>query len=540
MKKSIYFILAGFLLTAGCSKSFLDQEISAKREVKNFYKTPEHIYSALMDNYSALQNDGLTNARWVFGDIGSDDALKGGESVGDAPEFEQILENRPQATNGTVRDLWVGSYNGIAKANIILSKIDGVPFPTDDAGQKLKKRYRAEALFLRAFNYWYIAMAFGDAPLLTNAVIDFADIDPKKLARKPVADIWKLVETDLAEAIPNLPSKAQLSADKQLGRATKGAGQALLAKALMFQRKYNEAVPVLKALIEDAGEYSLLNDYGRIFRSEGEFSTENIFEINFINQASGWGDDCEGSPRVVFQMSRGDWGFGFNQPTQDLADEFEPGDPRIIYTINWPQDEFKAGVPQKNDQFNPYGYSNRKIYTIESERTSDVFCSGKNEIIFRLADMYLLYAEALTQSSSADYTKAVNYVNLVRTRANQTPKVDPQRAVQQHTVEPVALPMRIFTSKEKLLQDIYHERRVELAMEEIRLWDLIRQNRTSLLAEYYKEWGVTKGFESKGDLKGKFYTQWISQLGKADYPVFPVPQSEIDASQGNLTQTNGY
>ncbi|RVT97320.1 RagB/SusD family nutrient uptake outer membrane protein [Mucilaginibacter limnophilus] len=540
MKKSLYFVIAALLASGGCSKSFLDQENSSKRQVENFYKTPDHIYSALMDNYSALQNDGLTNARWVFGDIGSDDALKGGESVGDAPEFEQILENRPQSTNGTVRDLWVGSYTGIAKANIILSKIDGVPFPTDEAGQKLKNQYRAEAQFLRAFNYWYIAMAFGDAPLLTNSVIDFADINPKNLVRKPVADIWKQVETDLNEAIPNLPTRSELASGKQLGRASKGAGQALLAKALMFQRKYDEAVPVLKALVEDNGEYSLVNDYGKLFRLEGEFSTENIFEINFINQASGWGDDCEGSPRVVFQMSRGDWGFGFNQPTQDLVNEFEPGDPRIIYTINWPKDEFKAGVPQKNDQFNPYGYSNRKIYTIESERTSDVFCSGKNETIFRLADMYLLYAEALTQSSAANFTKALFYVNEVRKRANQTPKVDPQRAVQFHTVENVELPMRTFTTKDQLLKDIWHERRVELAMEEIRWWDLVRQGRTNLLKEYYQKWSVAGGFEAKGDLKGKFYTQWIGQLGKTDYLVFPVPQSEIDASQGNLTQTSGY
>ncbi|MBC9796423.1 RagB/SusD family nutrient uptake outer membrane protein [Sinomicrobium weinanense] len=534
MKKIVYIVLT-LIVAAGCTNDFLDQEIPVKREIDAFYKTPEDIYGALMDDYSALQNDALANARWVFGDVATDDALKGGESAGDGADFEQIAECRPLANNSAVKDLWVQSYSGITKANIILDKIGDVDF----SGQEdLKATYRAEALFLRAFNYYYIAMAFGDAPILTSGVTDFIDIDPELLERRPVTDIWGLIEGDLKEAIPHLPLRSRLIEEGQLGRATRAAGQALLAKTYMFQRKYTEAVPVLKEIVENSN-YTLLDDYGTLVRPEGEFSTENIFEVNFINQSSGWGDDSEGSTRVVFQLSRDDWGYGFNQPTQDLVDEFEPGDPRLIYTVNWGGDEYEKGVPQGNKQYNPYGYSNRKIFLTASQRPANVFSAGKNEVIFRLADFYLLYAEALVQSSG-DPSTALHYLNLVRQRANSTPKIDPERLVQVHTVEDVDLPMRTFTTKGQLLRDIYHERRVELGMEGIRWWDLVRQNRTGVLADYYQKWSVDRDNESKGDLTGKFYEQWVGQIGRPDYPVFPVPQTEIDASQGHLEQTAGY
>ncbi|MFI2743680.1 RagB/SusD family nutrient uptake outer membrane protein [Zhouia sp. PK063] len=533
--KRILYIPLFLTLFVSCTDSFLDQEIPVKQEINAFYKTPNDINGALMDAYSSLQNDALANARWVFGDVATDDALKGGESAGDGADFEQIAECRPLANNSAVTDLWVQSYSGITKTNVILDKIDGIDFSSDN---NLKNQYKAEALFIRAFHYYYIAMAFGDAPILTKGITDFSDIDPKLLQRKPVSSIWNLIETDLQEAINYLPLKSQLIEQNQLGRASKTAGKALLAKVYMFQRKYNEAVPILKEIVENSN-YQLLSDYGMLVRLEGEFSSENIFEINFINQSSGWGDDSEGSSRVVYQLSRDDWGYGFNQPTQDLVNEFEIGDPRVIYTVNWGGDEYENGVQQGNKQYNPYGYSNRKIFLTATQRPADVFSAGKNEVIFRLADFYLLYAEALVESSG-DVNEALYYLNLVRQRANQTAKKDPERVVQVHKVANADLPMRIFTTKEQLLQDIYHERRVELGMEGIRWWDLVRQNRTNVLTNYYKKWAVEKGNEAKGDLTGKFYQQWVAQIGKSDYLVFPVPQTEIDASQGYLEQTIGY
>ncbi len=536
--KKIICICLGMMVASACSDQFLDADIAVNRDIASFYQTPNQINGALIDNYNVLQNEMFALSRFVFGDIASDDALKGGESIGDWGDMEQIAEFRPLATNAFVSNLWTNAYRGITKSNIILQKINDVAnFGGDMA---LKNRYIAEAKFLRAFNYYYIAMTFGDAPILTEAITDFADIDATKLERKPVAEIWALIESDLIEAIPNLATKGQLTESNELGRATKGAGQALLSYALMFQRKFDEAVPVLQDLVEKGG-YSLLSDYGAIFRPEGEFSSENIFEINFIFSNSGWGDDCEGSIRYVYQMSRDDWGWGFNQPTQDLFDAFEPGDPRLVYTINMPNDEYEAGVLQKNSQNNPYGYHSRKAFQLPSERPASASCGGQNEVIFRLADMYLLYAEALVQASTGkDVNKAMTYVNEVRKRANGTPKVDPERVVQAYAVAAVSLPMIAYTSDAQLLQDIWHERRVELGMEQHRWWDLVRQERTDIMEAYYQNWGIQQGYADKGDLKGKFYTDWITKLGKSVYPVFPVPQGEIDASQGNLEQTVGY
>lgn len=540
MKNILYLLLSGLLITTSCSEDFLKEDIAVNREIDSFYKTPGEINGALIDAYNVLQREPYANARWAYGDVASTDAIKGGESNGDFADLEQIVEDRPLATNSLVKGLWTSAFSGITKANIIIDKIDKVAeFGTDDASQKLKQRYRAEAQFLRAFNYWYIAMAYGDAPLLTSGITDFSEIDPKLLERKPVEEVWTLVEKDLKEAIPNLATQSELATNNELGRASKGAAQALLAKALMFQRKYDEAVPVLKDLVENGG-YSLVSDYGALFRPEGEFSSENIFEVNFITQGSGWGEDCEGSIRYVYQMSRDDWGWGFNQPTQDLANEFETGDPRIIYTLNWPKDQYVAGVEQKNSQNNPYGYHSRKVFQLPAERPASQSCAGQNEVVFRLADMYLLYAEALLQSSAKDVNTALAYVNKVRERANNTPKFDPERVFQYYNVANTELSMRTYTTDEQLLNHIWHERRVELAMEGIRWWDMVRQGRTDLLDEYYQNWGIKKGFAEKGDLTGKFYTQWLNQLGRTEYPVYPVPQSEVDASQGYLKQTQGY
>ncbi|MDQ0638457.1 hypothetical protein QF042_002022 [Pedobacter sp. W3I1] len=536
MRKYIYAMLAFVILAISCSKN-LDTNVVIRDEISTYFKTPDQINGALIDAYNVLQRENIIGPLYILGDIASDDGLKGGETIGDWADIEQYVENRPMAVNSVGGNFWASCYALISKSNLVIDRIDNV---ADFGGNNaLKARYRSEALFLRAFGYSYLAMAYGDVPIITAAVIDYKNIDAKLLNRKPVAELWALVEKDLAAAVPGLATAAQLKADSQLGRISKGAAQALLAKAFMFQRKYDAAQPVLKDLIDNGG-YSLQSDYGKVFRQEGEFGNENIFEVNFIKQDGGWGESCEGSVRNVQQMSRDDWGWGFNQPTQDLINDYEPGDPRIIYTVNFSKDQYVSGTEQKNSQNNVYGYHSRKAFLLPSERPSSASCAGTNNIIFRLSDIYLLYAEALIQGNPKNPATALFYLNEVRKRANTTPKIDPERVFQFFTVASNLLPMRTYSTDAQLLNDIWHERRVELAMEGQRYWDLIRTKRTSLLKDYYQNWGVSKGFEVKGDLKGKFYTQWISQLGKDDYPTIPIPQSEIDKSQGNLQQTKGY
>lgn len=526
-------IILGVLLLSSCSEEFLNADIAVNRPIESFYKTPEEIEGALFDAYNVLQREQYVKPRFIFGDMASDNSLKGGSSIADYADVEEIVEFRPLASNGVVNDLWVNAYASITKANVIIDKItNGTNFENN---QNLKEWYLAEAKFLRAFGYWYVVRVFGEAPLLTEGITDYTEIDPKKLVKKPTAEIWALIEQDLTDAIAHLPTKSTLAEKNGLGRATKGAAQAMLANGLMFQNKYNEAVVVLKDLI-DSGEYSLLNDFGALWRPEGEFGSENIFEINYLASDSGWGEDCEGSIRNVYQMSRDDWGWGFNQPTQDLVNAFETGDPRIIYTINWPGDEYQEGIPQKNSQNNVYGYSSRKAFLLPTERPGSASCGGQNEVIFRLGDIYLLYAEALVKSGGNSAT-ALSYVNKVRERANTTPKTDPERLVQAYTVSPNVLPMLTYSTDDQLFRDILHERRVELAMEGHRWWDLIRNSDTDYVAEYYQKWGIEKGYADDGDLKGRFYKEWISKVNK---PVWPIPQSEIDASQGNLKQTDGY
>ncbi|MEZ2440922.1 RagB/SusD family nutrient uptake outer membrane protein [Chitinophaga sp. RCC_12] len=542
MKRLIYIALPAALLLGSCSKDFIKGDVPAKTDVNQFYSNAKEVNMGLMDAYDAFQEEESQLARFVYGDMASDDALKGGETIGDGPDMEALVECRPLSTNDWSYKLWTQCYKAVTKANILVESIDTkADFKGDET---TKNRYRAEAQFLRALGYYYLAMAYGDVPLFTNGVTNYTQVDPKMMIRKPVADVWAQVEKDLKEAIPALYTK-QTIPSSELGRATKGAAQAILAKSLMFQKKYDAAVPVLSDLVKNGG-YQLAPTFNSLWRpGTGDFNAENIFEINYTNTWN-WSSDGEGAIRNVYESSRNTWGWGFNQPTQDLANEFEAGDPRIIYTLTYSKDIFQAKTPaeqveEKNSINNVYQYHSYKVMMLQAERDGmTTGGAGMNEKIVRLADMYLLYAEALVRSTAAkDVNTAVFYLNEIRKRANNTPKADPVRVKQQFTVAANTLPMRVYTSDVQLLKDIAHERRVELGMEGVRLWDLIRTDNTVALDAYYKKWGAN-GYEARGDLKGKFYGTWISKFAGGKYPTFPIPQKEIDLSQGNLKQTSGY
>jgi hypothetical protein len=283
-----------------------------------------------------------------------------------------------------------------------------------------------------------------------------------------------------------LPEKNAYPAS-DLGRATKGAANALLAKAYIFQSKWADALASSATVIQ-SGQYDLEPNYGDIFKNAHENGIESIFEIQHIQIAtSEYGDLNEGQETSIYQGSRNATyftGWGFDLPTQDFVNEFELNDPRLKATVVFNGDILYEGTPaqQKADNgASTTGYAARKYMYEYQPIVPEVSNSPANWRSIRFADVLLFHAEAANELGNA--TAALESLNRVRKR--------------------VSMPVVTATSKEELRKAIYHERRVELGLEGHRFFDLVRQGRAAAVLG-------KNGFVA----------------GKHEY--FPIPQLELD------------
>jgi hypothetical protein len=215
-----------------------------------------------------------------------------------------------------ITGFWGDCYAIIARCNELIDKSAG----TEGEAAAIEKIVD-QAKFLRAMCYYHLVTSFGDVPLVNR----FLGPSELELKRSPAADIWAQIETDLKEAT-NLPT---VSGWNQSGRVTSGAAWSLLGKVYLTERKYAEANSAFYQVVSSK-EYQLVPDFGYIFRHEGENCAESIFEIQHKVNISGGN---LGTVNSTFRMPRdnGAGGWGFDCPTVDLYNEFEDGDPRIIY-----------------------------------------------------------------------------------------------------------------------------------------------------------------------------------------------------------------
>ncbi|HNB91612.1 MAG TPA: RagB/SusD family nutrient uptake outer membrane protein, partial [Saprospiraceae bacterium] len=331
-QNSLIFVL-GLLavFSISCEKEFLDRKPIIGVTSNNFYKTEADALAAVNAAYATLQFE-LSPAghfRWFWGDIMSDDSQKGGSGDNDVVDLMKLETFQGPTNTDLLESEWNADYEGIYRANVVLEKVPGI-----EMDEVLKKRILAEAKFIRAWFYYNLNTIFGGVPLADKVLAPSEYNRPKEDA----AVIWAFIEKDLKEAIEDLPQRSQYQA-KDLGRITKGAARALLAKAYLYQGKYAEAGFQTGEIIQ-SGEYSLVADYGTIFTKAGENNAESVFEIQYMNASGGnWGKNAanEGTFTNVFQRARGQFaGYGFNIPTQDFVDEFfKEGfeDPRLKYTV---------------------------------------------------------------------------------------------------------------------------------------------------------------------------------------------------------------
>ncbi|WP_374951041.1 RagB/SusD family nutrient uptake outer membrane protein [Mucilaginibacter sp.] len=465
MKRYLYITLAaGALLSAGSCKKALDQPPLGTYQAATFFNSTANAKSAVNAAYVPLNyTDAFANEGWVLGDVASDDAVKGG-LTGDQADIDNINNFNILNTNSAVESVWGRNYNGISKANFVL---DGLADGNKAVPDADKATIIGQAKFLRAYYYFILTNNYGNIPLrLQTATADNLDAPAV-----PQAQVYAQIEKDCTEAAAALPI-AWTGAD--LGRATKGAALALLAKTYLFEAKYTQAAQTAQQV--EALGYALTNKFTDNFSASTKNNTEAIFSIlhtaglspkqgNALNQAF--------APRGALN------GYGFFQPTQSLVDNFEKSptgivDPRLDYTVG------RAGHPYFDSPFDASwsatGYVTKKHIQPLSEIPLATKGDGNLNIeVLRLADVLLIEAEALNESNNP--TAALVPLNKVRKRARESYLYD--STLGGGGAVPAGLLPDITTTNQAQLRDIIRrERRSELALEFGRFYDVIRYGST--------------------------------------------------------------
>lgn len=496
MKNKLIIIFSVILLTS-CNQEFLEVTPVGRVLESNFYQNQEQAFEALVAVYDVLQwNDqgGFTMFRPLL-DAASDDCFAGGSDASDQPSWVAWDAFTLNPDLGPQWGLWNKNYRGLYRVNLFLEKIEGVEGVTP----QFKARTIAEAKFLRAKFHFDLVRLFGRIPVLTNTL---SSDEYYTIQQVSGSEVYSQIEQDLNDAIADLPETVS---GNELGRVTKGAAQGLLGRVILFQNddsKMGTAANTLEAII-NSGNYALEGNFGDIFLTSNEYGVESVFEISYSdNSNAGWGQfgsgSGEGNVGVQFVGMR-DYsgptfatGWGFCPVTPDLVTTMT-GDPRFEHTI------IDAGNLQGASYTPGYqetGYFVRKYAPLQANTAGDGeiplnWANNVREI--RYADVLLMAAEALVRSGG-DESKARGYVNQVRTRVGLAD---------------------ITSSGTALLEDIYTERRLELACEGQRFFDLVRTGKAATVL-------AADGFTA----------------GKNE--VLPIPQAEIDLSNGALTQNNGY
>lgn len=471
-----------------CSDSFVDVEPTAANS-ESFFNSEQDYQDALIGAYDLLQS---TYLNVMLGEIASDNTLAGGESATDTPGIQEVDDMTHTPLNAQLRDIWNWMYAGVNRANYILEFKDKTDFPGKDV-------IIAEATFLRAYYYFELVKWFGDVPLAVDKRIQFGE--QFNIDRTAKADVYAQIEADLIFAIDKLPYTQTTS-----GRVTKGAAQALLGKAYLYQDKFDQAATVLDNLIQN-GPYDLVADYNSIFEESGENNIESVFEVQYF-EGQGASFDClqcsEGNVAVGFSGVRAysgpDFtsGFSFNVPVQEVVDAFEAGDLRkdvaILDIVAWAT----ATGATYGTGHEHTGYFNRKYIprTRGSNAQGDRNLTNPNNYrAIRFADVLLMAAEAFNRSSTPNDIKAQAYLNRVRERAFGNANNN------------------IVATGTTLYNNILDERRVELVGEGHRFFDLVRTGKAAS--------------EINGFVSGK-------------HEVFPIPAIEIQLAGNRWPQNPNY
>ena len=535
MKRIIIKLLisAAFIITIySCKKDFLDVPLKGRLSTEVFPAD-----QAVTGCYAVFLSEDVGGALWgawpnyLLGNVMSDDAWKGGNSDGDQPDLGSLERFNILPSNGIVSGLYTTFYHYIFIFNTTLDGLNN----SSDLNDSIRNKYIGEVKFLRAFAYTKLMMAFGSKKAnLGLAIIDHPLLQSEvgKIPRSNFNDTWNFIISDLKFAEDHLPTKDQYAL-KDMGRATKGAAQALIARDYMFMGDWVNCEAYSKKVI-DSKKYDLEPDFKNVFSKANKNGKESIFEIcytidNYFG-ITGW-DYSHGSWWAAAQQPAPN-GWGIGAFTKDLLSEFtkDPGDPRIIWSFLFGGDKdistpdstiltFTAGL-------DPDKLHNRKIWDPKYFQMGGQ--TDNNLIVIRYADIVLMYAEAANENGKT--TEALASLNSIRKRARESSINDPYRIVLGYNF-PINMnvsnrvPEITVTDKMLLREAIWHERRVELAGEDLRFFDIVRQGRAGdVLRAFSVKYNTLKG---KGFVDGK-------------HESLPITQDEINGSKGIIVQNPGY
>lgn len=486
MKTSRIFT-AGLLLvlfsSLSCGKNFLDEppRTITIQDLLNSSDGAKRLIGAVYNQLYAWQQHSFS---WIgITSIASDDADKGsdpGDTGADKHELDKWTFN---PSGISFAEVWESNFQGIGKATYAIKFI-----PETTADPASHDRFIGEAKMLRAYFYFNLVRTFGGVPKIDKVLETQAEIEAAS-EKKSAAEIYSFIESDLNDAIAKLPLSIPSSEN---GRVTKGAAQALLAKVSLYQQKWGQAKSLCDAVLS-SGQYSLLSNYAMIWREAGEFSSESIWEVNAIGTTPNKG--IEGYFVVQAIRGGGGLGWGFNTPSANLVNAYEPNDQRkaatIIFTGQtlWDGFQTNAGAP------NPY--YNYKSYVSKTKESfnGDDWNANKNLRILRLGEVFLIKAEA--ENELDNFSAAKSALDTIRKRAGLAPTTAANKA--------------------QLRDSIWKERRVELAFEHDRMFDLRRTGRAAAVLQAL---GIN----------------YVSPR----HDLFPIPQIQINLSNGKLIQNPGY
>lgn len=495
MKKYIYIgLFAAVALFAGCS-DFLDK-VPYEDPSAEALKDEASAIALLNGAYQPLQRPKLYNMRiWALDIIAGNSEVGAGGGT-DGIETVTLANFVATADNAAALDIWRGPNPGILYCNTVLESV-----PEMDIDENLKNRILGEARFLRAHYYFILVQLFGDVPMTVATPKPGDDLLPSRTARSTIYD--EVIIADLVEAVRLLPVRESYSGS-DVGRASKGAAAGMLAKVYLTLGMYEESLQ-MSELVETLG-YTLNADYSDNFGGEERHKNtgESLFEVQYygLTKAGFWDDENQANWLSTYMGPRNSgWvggAYGWNQPTQEFVDSYEEGDLRIEKTILYEGCPPFDGKNYKSNMSNT-GYNVRK-FLVPLTVSPDYNTNSASVTVLRFADVLLMKAEALNELGRT--TEAEEPLYRVRSRAGLTDRADVENL-----------------TTEQMRAMIRNERRIELAFEGHRWFDLIRWD------------------------NGQYALNFLHSIGKTNaaekHLLFPIPQKERDANP-NLTQNTGY
>lgn len=525
---------------SACS-DFLMEDVRGQENLDTYFQSEKDAELFLTGCYNAITYHGWWQVEnfWILTDMCSDDLWMGNTTQDQSGYISLAHYQGVGQSNGTISNFWQYRYKGILRTNIAIERIPDAPI----RDERKKERLIGEAKFLRAFFYFELVKNFGDVPIIEGFLLPQ---EVSGITRSSTEDVYALIEQDLTDAASVLPQRSEYSAD-DMGRATRGAALGMLGKAYLYQGKFGEAKDILQIVI-DEGEYRLMDNFGDVWSIDAQNNEESLFEVqNMYDETYELG----GSLSIVTgNRSGGDQdGWAWGLPTANLEHAFiEAGDTeRLRWTIIKHgateiagEDSFEELIEAQGDQngdgtycINPALHKparlNRKFWLPFSKRPAN-YNQPKvplNHRVLRYADVLLMYAEACNETGNDPAAR--DALNMVRDRVNLG---------------------TVTASGNELREAIRVERRLELACENHRLYDLRRwtdENGKKAIANIMGENGAFVKWNTSEQTADPF--EWENQYEPSNKGItfdenrdllFPIPLYEVTMSNNTIIQNPGW